>query len=397
MDKQTYAILNKKIRGLVSGIQSASVSGTTITFTMNDGSKQIMTFPTPKDGASITNVNIKKISNEYHLICTIADADGNETEIDAGIIPNTKVQIASKSTAGIVKVGDNLKITTDGTLSAIGGGKPYEISKAEYDALTDDERKDKVYYVYDDNEGYEGGGSSDKFTRDDLTTVTVGGLNSGSSVKDKTTMEVLESILFPYQKPTVSFTISPSTKIYESGTTVSSITFTIITTKKSNDIQSIKVYDGSALLTTITSDVANGGTFTYSYSCSISSNTTLKVEVSDGTSTVSATKNITFVSPYYYGASSNDLNSITSADILSMTKDVTAKGNKNYKFTCNNEYCVFIYPKSYGLLSSILDSNNFENLYSWENGEIIIDSTSYYVYETNIKVTCDNFAYRFIY
>ena len=34
--------------------------------------------------------------------------------------------------------------------------------------LTDDERKDKVYYVYDDNEGYEGGGSSDKFTRNDL-------------------------------------------------------------------------------------------------------------------------------------------------------------------------------------------------------------------------------------
>ena len=62
MDTVVYALLNKKIRGLVSGIQSASVSGTTITFTMNDGSKQIMTFPTPKDGASITNVNIKKIS-----------------------------------------------------------------------------------------------------------------------------------------------------------------------------------------------------------------------------------------------------------------------------------------------------------------------------------------------
>ena len=92
-----------------------------------------------------------------------------------------------------------------------------------------------------------GGGSSDKFTRDDLTAVTVGGFNSGSYVKDKTTMEVLESILFPYQKPTVSFAILPSKTTYESGTTVSSITFTINTTKKSNDIQSIKVYDGSTL------------------------------------------------------------------------------------------------------------------------------------------------------
>lgn len=118
MDTLSYALLNKKIRGLVSGIQSASVSGTTITFTMNDGSKQTMIFPTPKSGASITDVNIKEISNEYHLICTITDADGNETEIDAGVIPNAKVQIASKSTAGIVKVGGNLEITGDGTLSA---------------------------------------------------------------------------------------------------------------------------------------------------------------------------------------------------------------------------------------------------------------------------------------
>ena len=42
-----------------------------------------------------------------------------------------------------------------------------------------------------------GSGGSDKFTRDDLTAVTVGGLNSGSSVKNKTTKEVLESILVP--------------------------------------------------------------------------------------------------------------------------------------------------------------------------------------------------------
>ena len=146
-----------------------------------------------------------------------------------------------------------------------------------------------------------GSGGSEVFDRTDLTAVTVGGLNSGSSVKNKTTKEVLESILFPYQKPTVSFSISPNTTVYESGTAVSSIKFTISTTKKSDIIQSIKVYDGSTLLTTITSGVASGGTFTYTYSCNIRSNTTLKVEVSDGTSTVSATKNITFANKSYCG------------------------------------------------------------------------------------------------
>ena len=160
VDTVVYALLNKKIRGLMSGVQSVTVDGTTLKFVFNDGSTQNMVFPNPKNGASITDVNIKEISNEYHLICTITDADGNETEIDAGIIPNAKVQIASKTTAGIVKVGDNLEITSDGTLSAIGGGKPYEISKADYDALTEEERKDKVFYVYDDDEDYDGGGGT---------------------------------------------------------------------------------------------------------------------------------------------------------------------------------------------------------------------------------------------
>lgn len=118
VDTVVYALLNKKIRGLMSGVQSVTVDGTTLKFVFNDGSTQNMVFPNPKNGASITDVNIKEISNEYHLICTITDADGNETEIDAGIIPNAKVQIASKTTAGIVKVGDNLEITSDGTLSA---------------------------------------------------------------------------------------------------------------------------------------------------------------------------------------------------------------------------------------------------------------------------------------
>lgn len=151
---QVYALLNKKIKGLVSGIQSASVDGTTIKFTMNDGSVQTMVFPTPKDGASVTDLEVKKVADKYHLIGTITDANGNDTEIDAGEIPGADVSIATKTTAGIVKVGDNLEITSDGTLSAIGGGKPYEISKADYDALTEEERKDKVFYVYDDDDTF---------------------------------------------------------------------------------------------------------------------------------------------------------------------------------------------------------------------------------------------------
>ena len=241
-----------------------------------------------------------------------------------------------------------------------------------------------------------GGGSSDKFTRDDLTAVTVGGLNSGSSVKDKTTKEVLESILFPYQKPTVSFAISPSTTIYESGTTVSSITFTINAVKKSNDIQSIKVYDGSTLLTTITSGVANGGTFTYTYSCNITSNTTLKVEVSDGTSTVSATKNITFANKSYYGFVA-DGTTVNETVIKALQNNVlkTSKALNYTGINCTDSKIVYAYPQNQGLLSSILDGSGFDYIDSYDCTNITVDGVNYNVYVMIDPTTLDGFTQKF--
>ena len=241
-----------------------------------------------------------------------------------------------------------------------------------------------------------GGGSSDKFTRDDLTAVTVGGLNSGSSVKDKTTKEVLESILFPYQKPTVSFAISPSTTIYESGTTVSSIIFTINVTKKSNDIQSIKVYDGSTLLTTITSGVANGGTFTYTYSCNITSNTTLKVEVSDGTSTSSATKNITFGYKSYYGFVA-DGTTVNETVIKALQNNVlkTSKALNYTGINCTDSKIVYAYPKSQGLLSSVLDGSGFDYIDSYDCLTMTVNGEDYYVYVMIDPTTLDDFIQKF--
>ena len=241
-----------------------------------------------------------------------------------------------------------------------------------------------------------GSGGSEVFDRTDLTAVTVGGLNSGSSVKDKTTKEVLESILFPYQKPTVSFSISPNTTVYESGTAVSSITFTINTTKKSNDIQSIKVYDGSTLLTTITSGVANGGTFTYTYSCNITSNTTLKVEVSDGTSTASATKNITFGYKSYYGFVADGVAiDDTAIKGLQNSSLKTSKALTYSGITCADSRIVYAYPQSQGLLSSILDGSGFEYIDSYDCTTIAIDGVNYYIYSLIDPISLDDFKQIF--
>ena len=362
MDTVVYALLNKKIRGLVSGIQSASVSGTTITFTMNDGSKQYITFPAPKDGLSIADVDVNA---DNTLTCTLSDGS---------------------------------TITTTNKIKTIKGDDGFSPTITEDAGNTDDIYKlviaDKNGSITTPN--LKGGGSSDKFTRDDLTAVTVGGLNSGSYVKDKTTMEVLESILFPYQKPTVSFAISPSKTTYESGTTVSSITFTINTTKKSNDIQSIKVYDGSTLLTTITSGVANGGTFTYTYSCNITSNTTLKVEVSDGTSTVSATKNITFANKSYYGFVA-DGTTVNETVIKALQNNVlkTSKALNYTGINCTDSKIVYAYPQNQGLLSSILDGSGFDYIDSYDCTNITVDGVNYNVYVMIDPTTLDGFTQKF--
>lgn len=83
MDVATYSLLNKKIKGLTSGIQGASISGTTITFTMADGSKEVMTFPIPTDGVSIADVNV---NTDKHLIVTLSDG----STVDAGLVPTVK-------------------------------------------------------------------------------------------------------------------------------------------------------------------------------------------------------------------------------------------------------------------------------------------------------------------
>lgn len=65
------------------------------------------------------------------------------------------VPIASAETAGIVKVGENLEITEDGTLNAKAGGgnaNEMELTWAEYEALSDEEKNNgTTYYITDKN------------------------------------------------------------------------------------------------------------------------------------------------------------------------------------------------------------------------------------------------------
>lgn len=155
MDVVTYALLNKKIKGLASGVKSASVQGHSIIFELNDGSTQTMTFDQPADGISITDVDINA---DKHLICTMSDG----TTIDAGEIPTIKGDKGFSPT--ITENPDNtneiykLDVTNEGgtfttpNLKGTGGGLDPDnyYDKTQINALV--EPLDEAKHTHDNKE-----------------------------------------------------------------------------------------------------------------------------------------------------------------------------------------------------------------------------------------------------
>lgn len=104
-----------------------------------------------------------------------------------------------------------------------------------------------------------------------------------------------------------------------------------------------------------------------------------------------ASKTMQFILPYYYGKSS----SATVSNFTGLTKSVTAKGQKQFNFTTNNEYMVFAYDASYGNLTSILDPNSFEVLSGWNKTTLTVGGFNYYVYVAKSATTDTNAKFTF--
>ena len=247
----------------------------------------------------------------------------------------------------------------------------------------------------------EGGGSLDgnDLLDEDITfTEECFGIEANTTFPVGTPLEeIFKKMANKMVLPTVRLTSSLSTLIYELGTTVyNGTTLTASVTKGSSDITKVEFFKNNTSVSVITSNVANGGNFTYADGNNISADTTYKVVVTNVEGkTVTSTLSVKFYNPYYYGITSKSINDITVTDVAAMTKDVSAKGTKTYKYTSNNLYCAMAFPKSYGQLSSILDGNGFQNLDSWRFKEIEINSVPYYVYQTGTVVICTDFTYEF--
>lgn len=168
-----------------------------------DGKSNIVTFEwTADDGSSKTSV--------------MTVLNGTQTEIEAKL--STGVKIATITIDGV---------STDIYAPEGGPGGGVELTQAEYDALSEDEKLNgTVYYITDGS----GGGGSAELENPMTATKAVGGVSVGKTWNTGTPLEqILRDILSPVLYPTLtapSASLSvPGTTLLEYGTVISK-TFT---------------------------------------------------------------------------------------------------------------------------------------------------------------------------
>ena len=379
MDLVTYCLSKAIAVGAVSGIDSISVNGLTLEFECHDGTHLEMTFPEPEDGVSVTAV---EINSSNHLICTMS----NGNTIDAGYVPN--LPKGGQKGQALVKKSNADGDVEWGDVASGGGG---ELSK-EIDAV-----------------------------------IAVGGITSGTKYSVGTPIEnilsdMLEPTLYPtFTAPSASLSYSEDT-YYAVGATIAAKSATVsynagaITlngTKQNNRGGAATGYS----LATVGADTENSssgasgsfsvppltrstkgtikitGTVSYAQGAQPKDSKGNDYQSPLPAGSVSSSKTLNFIQPYYYGKSASS----TISDFTGLTADVSAKGNKTYNYTTNNEYMIIAYDSSYGNLNTILDGNGFDVTGGWTKSTLTVGGFSYFVYIANSPTTDTNAPFTFKY
>ena len=248
--------------------------------------------------------------------------------------------------------------------------------------------------------------ANDTFENGITTVNALGGIPANTSLDGMTTNEILDMLLFPYVKQTISNVKgTPNGGTFEKGDNKVITAVSATVTKKSKPITKVELFNGSTSLAVKEGDeVKNGGTFTFSgLNVPVNSaNVQLTVKATDENGSVVSgnTGAFTFVYPYYYGvcAAGAEINE----DLVEgLTKDISGKAQKTYTYNTNNQCAIIAFPKAHGVLKSALDPNAFENIAAFTKHEINItglDGTAqaYYVYVSG-AFTGSGFKYTFKY
>lgn len=212
---------------------------------------------------------------------------------------------------------------------------------------------------------------------------------------------MFNALLYPYVAPSVSLSLNPSAGIREYGNPVSSVILNSNITLGSESSLQLQLKRGS---TTIhTSNINNQTSYSFTYDASsdpIDSTTTFSVQITDSTSSKSASQSYTFVYPYYWGIINNS--TAEADDVKSQNKVVSGKTNVIKKFTCTDAFPFLAIPSSWGQVSSIFDANEFNVTSSFNLQQIKIvglDSTEvdYNVYVLNTPTSITDYQFRFVF
>lgn len=250
-----------------------------------------------------------------------------------------------------------------------------------------------------------GGGGGDGcegvLTKDiTVTGTTVGNYTENTKLAKGSTMTTLfENMVTKEQPPSYTApSISVSCNISglkEVGEIISPIITVSFSKNDAGPITKIELYKNNVLIDTVENPIA-----TYQYSDSnitlttatISYNAKMYYEegpikntnlgnpyspghIVAGSKTSANTSTITPVYASYIGIISSDYVIGNLTKIIKNTKSYT------YKYSMSNQRIVYLYPKSFGDLTTVKDENNFENLTSFTKSYITVDGVDYVEYK----------------
>lgn len=209
-----------------------------------------------------------------------------------------------------------------------------------------------------------------------------------------------------YTKPTLSISFNTSTLEHNKATSV-----TITPNFKQNDAGSVSKYvlykNGAEIFNNTTvsaytdsATINHNGSISYSatatYGDGAIKNTLLGIpypNTSIKAGSVSASGTIKAYALSYYGVISSS--TITENDISSLSSRLSSSKSYTYTVSLSEQRIIYMYPQSFGTLTSIKDANNFDYINSYTRSTLSYNGVDYYVYILTDPVTITGFKQIF--
>ena len=271
-------------------------------------------------------------------------------------------------------------------------------------------------------------GNSLEYTNLNPTVTSIGGVSIGSTFSNVALIDMISAILYPYLEPSAilqivntsqgSLSYNNTLERIHTGSPAITIYYTYTLTKKTYDITSTNF----SLVRDVTSfgggwpstPLSGSGLVSQTYtgnsvdllgtdiSSSLSKSVfTFSLSPFDGTGSSTASTYFEVVYPYFYGFSTTSSSTTLTINTYAMTetsKRVDTFASQSLAIS-GAGYLHFIYPSSYGTLSSIKDGNDFteythNSVGIWTYSQNVLNSPSsnwsagnFYVYRKTLSTT----------